>query len=164
MQNLKNFKRLLIYSIISIQLVIFNCQLTIGQEIGYPIIKNYTSKEFKGDPQITSSIQDDRGVMYFGSNNLIEYDGVTWRNVSSKEIVCAYDLKKDKNGRIYVAAIDEFGYLTLDSKGNTTYVIITHLLPDAKITIDVCTEALFLLANLAKEATSMHKSDHEFAS
>ena len=68
-----------------------------SQEIGYPIIKNCTSKEFKGDPQITCSIQDDRGVMYFGSNNLIEYDGVSWRNVSSKEIVCASNDHIDLN-------------------------------------------------------------------
>lgn len=146
--DLKNLKRLLIYSIISIQVVFFNCQLTIGQEIGYPIIKNYTSKEIKGDPQIICSIQDDRGVMYFGSNKLIEYDGVSWRDVSSKEIVCAYDLKKDKNGKIYVAAIDEFGYLTLDSKGNTSYVSLTHLLPDAKIKLGILTSIAMTTRNV----------------
>ncbi|HBZ25667.1 MAG TPA: hypothetical protein DEO54_05425 [Rikenellaceae bacterium] len=146
--DLENLKRLLIYSIISIQVVFFNSQLTIGQEIGYPIIRNYTSKEFKGDPQIICSIQDDRGLMYFGSDKLIEYDGVSWRDVSSKEIVCAYDLKKDKNGKIYVAAIDEFGYLTLDSKGKTTYVSLTHLLPDAKIKLGILTSIAITTRNV----------------
>jgi signal transduction histidine kinase len=146
--DISNLKRLLIFSIISIQVLFFNCQVTIGQEIGYPIIKNYTSKEFKGDPQIMCSIQDDRGVIYFGSNKLIEYDGVSWREVYSKEIVCAYDLKKDKNGKIYVAAIDEFGYLTLDSKGYTTYVSLTHLLPDAKIKLGILTSIAITSGNV----------------
>ena len=110
---------------------------SVAQEIGYPIIRNFTPKEYNANPQITCSIQDDRGVMYFGANKLIEYDGVSWREVYSTIIVRAYDFKKDKNGKIYVAAIDEFGYLALDSKGNTTYVSLTHLLPDPKIKLGI---------------------------
>lgn len=126
-------KKKILYIVFGIVLPLFLS----SQETGYPIIRNFTPKEYKANPLITCSIQDDRGVMYFGANKLIEYDGVSWRDVYSTTIVRAYDLKKDKNGKIYVAAIDEFGYLALDNKGNTTYVSLTHLLPDPKIKLGI---------------------------
>ena len=126
--ELKNSKRLLIYSIISIQLVIFNCPLTIGQELGYPIICNYNPKEIANGTQVRCAIQDNRGIMYFGASDVIEYDGVTWRTISSDKLTLAYDLAKDKNGKIYVGAIDEFGYLELEKKGTTIYKSLVHLI------------------------------------
>lgn len=102
-----------------------------AQEIGFPIIRNYTPKEFNGTPQALSAIQDNRGVMYFGcGSSLLEYDGVTWRNISNNRQTRFLDFAKDKYGKIYVSALDEFGYIKTDKKGNTQYQSLTPLITD----------------------------------
>ena len=108
-----------------------------AQETGYPIIRNYPSKEYNNSPQIRCSIQDNRGILYFGSRDLIEYDGVSWRNVQCANVLRAYDFAKDKNGRIYVAALDEFGYLAFDKKGNTVFKSLKPLLKDSTLKLGI---------------------------
>jgi signal transduction histidine kinase len=105
---------------------------TNAQERGLPIIRNYSTKEYKGAPQVFSTIQDNRGVMYFGSgSSILEYDGVSWRSIPNEKQKIYLDFAKDNNGRIYVSATDEIGYLSHNSKGNTYYHSITNLLPDS---------------------------------
>jgi len=102
-----------------------------AQEIGCPIIHNYTPKDYNGTSQVWSAVQDSRGVMYFGiSGAILEYDGISWRTIPVNKEAIAYDLAIDKNGKIYVAGMGEFGYLKPDKKGNTQYKTLTHHLPD----------------------------------
>lgn len=103
-----------------------------AQEIGFPIIRNYTPEEYNGAPQIFSVIQDNRGIMYFGSGGMVlEYDGVTWRSLTNKKQTTFLDFAKDKNGRVYVTAMDEFGYLKIDNKGSTIYQSLTKCISDS---------------------------------
>lgn len=103
-----------------------------AQERGLPIIRNYTPKEYKGAPQVFCTIQDNRGIIYFGSgSSILEYDGVSWRSIQNEKQKIYLDFAKDNKGRIYVSATDEIGYLTHNSKGNTHYHSITKLLPDS---------------------------------
>ena len=125
--------RPLLFTLILISVSLFSK----AQETGYPIIRNYPPKEYKNSPQIRCSIQDDRGIMYYGSRDLIEYDGVSWRNVLSKSVLRVYDFAKDKYGRIYVAALDEFGYLTIDKKGNTIFESLKPLLKDSTLKLGI---------------------------
>src|SRR5258705_463146 len=49
-------------------------------EKGLPFITNYSPKSYKAFPQVWSILEDESGIMYFGSqNDLLEYDGVKWR-------------------------------------------------------------------------------------
>lgn len=97
-------------------------------------IRNYASTEYNGQTQIFSITQDKRGVMYFGNKaGVIEYDGTTWRTIEvlnengeSREVNC---LATDKNGRVYVAAKGDFGYLRCDEKGQLQFF---SLLPKVK--------------------------------
>jgi len=51
-----------------------------GSENGFPLINNYTPKEYGADTQNWAILQDDRGVMYFGNNlGLLEFDGADWK-------------------------------------------------------------------------------------
>jgi hypothetical protein len=64
-----------------------------AQEIGFPIIRNYTPKEYNNSPQIFGAIQDTRGIFYFGvADGVMEYDGVSWRTISNKKQAYSYDL------------------------------------------------------------------------
>jgi len=102
-----------------------------AQEIGLPFIRNYTPKEYSNSTQIFGAVQDTRGVFYFGvADGVMEYDGISWRIISNKKQAYTYDLAKDNNGRIYIGANKEFGYLDIDSIGNTIYKSLTHLIRD----------------------------------
>ena len=60
--------------------------------------------------------------MYFGNNaGVLEYDGVTWRLIETakKDVVRSLDI--DENGRIYVGASADFGYLAPDAAGQLHY-------------------------------------------
>jgi signal transduction histidine kinase len=103
-------------------------------ELGLPLISNYTSKIYKGHSQVWSVIQDDRGIMYFGTTSgITEFDGVNWKQiklpgVSGNAIVRS--MGKDKNGVIYYGTVNEFGYLSVNEFGNTVAVSLTHLIPE----------------------------------
>lgn len=118
-------------SLFSLVVFAFLSLFSNAQEIGFPIIRNYTPKEFNGTPQVLSAIQDNRGVMYFGcGSSLLEYDGVNWCNISKSKHVRFLDFAMDKGGKIYVSALDDFGYLKIDKKGNTSYKSLANLLSD----------------------------------
>lgn len=103
-----------------------------AQEIGFPIIRNYTPKEYNNSTQIFGAVEDSRGVFYFGvADGILEYDGVSWRTISNKKQAYTYDLAKDNNGKIYIGANDDFGYLDADSIGNTIYKTLTYLIQDS---------------------------------
>ncbi|MCX6238727.1 MAG: hypothetical protein NTY07_14380 [Bacteroidia bacterium] len=110
--------------------------MAFSQEIGDPIIRNYPQKEYNNAPVIFSAIQDNRGIMYFAvEGGVMEFDGINWRNIPFGKETYTYDLAMDKNGKIYVGAIDEFGYLETDKKGNTNYKSLTHLKSDTTLKI-----------------------------
>ncbi|WP_373496572.1 two-component regulator propeller domain-containing protein, partial [Aquiflexum sp.] len=103
-------------------------------ELGLPLISNYTSKIYKGHSQVWSVIQDDSGIMYFGTTSgITEFDGVNWKQiklpgVSGNAIVRT--MGKDKNGVIYYGTVNEFGFLSENEFGNTIAVSLTHLIPE----------------------------------
>lgn len=97
---------------------------------GVPFITNYTNSDYKQGTQNFAVVQDNRGLLYFGNNNgVLEYDGITWRliQVSNKSEV--HSLALDANGKMYVGAQGDFGYLALDDKsGKLIYKSMLHLL------------------------------------
>ncbi len=104
-------------------------------EIGIPVIKNYTPKEYGAHNQNWAIVQDKRGIMYFGNTDgLLEYDGVSWRLISiPNEIVRSLGVSnKTENGVIYVGGIDEFGYLAPDKSGTLEYNSLKQFLPKTK--------------------------------
>ncbi len=92
-------------------------------EQGRPFIRNYTPKEYGALPQNWAVIQDLRGVMYFGNwNGVLEYDGATWRLISTPNKSGVRSFAMDERGRIYVGAVGDLGYLAPDSLGQLQYV------------------------------------------
>lgn len=101
-----------------------------GQKVpGEPLIRNISFKQYKAHPQNWGITQNPQGVLFFGNTSgILEYDGTTWRlhktpgrSVRSLEI--------DGSGRIYVGALQEFGYLEKTLNGDLKFISLTHLLP-----------------------------------
>ncbi len=88
------------------------------KELGSPFIHNYLPEEYPGFPQIWSITQDNTGIMYYGNNNgLTIYNGTDWQLIPMPNSSVVYTLVKGTDGRIFIGAQSEFGYLAFDSKG-----------------------------------------------
>ena len=97
-------------------------------ELGRQPYKNFTYREYSGHYQNWSVVQDKRGLIYAANNTgVLEFDGSDWRTISIFGAV-ARCLDVDDQGRIWVGAQDEMGYLAPDSVGTLTYNSINHLL------------------------------------
>jgi len=109
-----------------------------SQEIGFPFIRNYSAKEYKGSPQIFIVLQDkNTDILYFGLVELgvMSYDGVSWKKIPIKDNSTIYGMTQTDDGVIYVGAIDNFGYLKTELNGETKYQDLTYLINDTTIKI-----------------------------
>jgi len=101
--------------------------------IGNPFITNFTPETYNGSEQTWCIAQDDRGVMYFGteSNGVVEYDGTNWRKISVLDNKPVYSLAKGDDGKIYVGTSGDFGYLEPNEYGKLEYKSLAVNLPDS---------------------------------
>ncbi len=109
-----------------------------SQNNGY-LIKNYTTKEYKGYTQTWYCVQDNRGVLYFGnSSNILEYDGNSWQKIPITSGVAIRSLHLDKKGTLYAGAVGDFGYLKPNNKGELKFESLTNLIsPEDKKFADI---------------------------
>lgn len=100
-------------------------------EAGGLLIRNYTPDAYEGGAQNWALLQDSRGVIYVGStSSLYEYDGVTWRKIFTPTRSTIRSLAADADGRIYVGAVGDLGYLEADANGETQFVSMVDKLPE----------------------------------
>jgi len=99
---------------------------------GRPFIRNYNPKEYGAAFNYWAIAQDRRGVMYLGNwNGILEYDGVSWRLISTPNKSGVRSLAIDADGRIYVGAVGDLGYLAPDSVGDMQFVsLLDHVQPE----------------------------------
>jgi len=92
------------------------------REIGQPLIKYYSPKEYKLSSANWCVLQDKRGVIYFGNENgILEFDGTSWRVIKTPYNLSVRSLAMDDSGRIYVCASSDYGYLNPDSTGQLKF-------------------------------------------
>ena len=100
---------------------------------GIPYIKNYSKADYDGNEQTFSVVQDNRGVMYFANQTyILEFDGKTWRKIFLPGDPTIYSLAKDENGKIFVGAKGEFGFLEATVNGIVKYKSLKHKIPEDK--------------------------------
>ncbi|MCI0695784.1 SpoIIE family protein phosphatase [candidate division KSB1 bacterium] len=99
---------------------------------GRPLIRNYDPTEYGAAFNYWAIAQDQRGVMYFGNwNGILEYDGVSWRLISTPNKSGVRSLAIDANYRIYVGAVGDLGYLAPDAVGDMQFVsLLDHVPPE----------------------------------
>ncbi|MCB0833608.1 MAG: hypothetical protein KDC45_09115 [Bacteroidetes bacterium] len=96
----------------------------VGQyETGIPHLRNFSPKEYDAHNQNWIIERDSLGVLFIGNTGgILTYDGVAWNllHVRNQSVVRA--LGRATDGRIYVGAKGEIGYLHRDSIGQLQYV------------------------------------------
>jgi len=108
----------------SISLAIPNSPTQIVNEIGILQINNFSPEAYKGQGQNWAIVQDKNGFMYFGNTDgyVLQYDGVTWRQIAVTNGSIVRSLAIDSTDKIYVGAQSEIGYLYPDSIGSYQYL------------------------------------------
>jgi len=98
---------------------------------GIPFIRNYERNEYEGGRQTWDIAQNNQNLIYFANNaGVLEFDGTSWNSyqVSNRSVVRSVEL--DEDGRIYVGAYNEFGYLEEQEDGQKKYHSISSELPE----------------------------------
>jgi len=100
-------------------------------EIGLPLAQGHSYKEFNSQGQIWTINQDRRGLMYIGvsGGDLIEYDGVTWRKISTGSDTVR-SLAFDEAGRLWLGCNGTFGYVEPNTKGSLHFVSLLDKVPE----------------------------------
>jgi signal transduction histidine kinase len=107
---------------------------------GIPLITNYHAEIYNGYAANWTIVQDQRGIMYFGNGDdtgngdgILTYDGVTWNLIPlpNKTTVRSLAISQDNDSKIYVGAVDDFGYLEADSRGHLKYISLLAYLDEA---------------------------------
>ncbi|MBL4654702.1 MAG: SpoIIE family protein phosphatase [Bacteroidia bacterium] len=110
--------------IIFLLLIITVCATQeLHSQVGTPFLRNYLPKDYEGENQNWTIVQDKRGIMYFGNAyGVLEYDGANWRTIPLANCSTVRSLAVDSTGRIFVGGVEELGYLGEDSLFNLKYI------------------------------------------
>jgi signal transduction histidine kinase/ligand-binding sensor domain-containing protein len=103
------------------------------KERGYPLIDNYSSKEYNWNTNIWAMLQDERGIVYFGNDlGLFQFDGISLElyQLPNKSVVRS--LAKSDDGKIYCGGQAELGYFQPDASGKLQYHSLLKFIPSDK--------------------------------
>ena len=107
---------------------------------GTPFITTYSKDDYQTSGTMNSFVQDNRGIIYCGfTDGILEFDGVTWRLISTKTNTTVRGLGIDTigdihskyrmKGTIFVGSRGDIGYLKPDKNGVMEYHSLAHLIP-----------------------------------
>ncbi len=110
-----------------------SCGYLILAQDYYPPIVNYSTQQYgkERNPEIWSSVQDQRGVMYFGTGNgVLEFDGQQWDFITVQTGAYVRAMAIDSNGVVYVGGSGEIGYLKPDASGKMIFQSLSSKLSE----------------------------------
>ena len=100
-------------------------------EEGRPIVTSFTSHETGGAADTWVTAQDESGVLYFGCDGVLVFDGEHWSGYPVPRSYAVRALAFDHHGRLWVGAMNEVGYFDRTEKGLSSYHTIVGSLPKA---------------------------------
>lgn len=121
---MKRMNKVKIFTLISLIFMFAGNSLlhAYSDETGFPYLRNYSAKEYKAHGQNFGILQDKRGLIYLANfSGVIEYDGAQWRTIATSNNSKVTSIAMNKDGRIYVGARGEFGYLYVDPAGKLVF-------------------------------------------
>ncbi|HWA85277.1 MAG TPA: ATP-binding protein [Opitutus sp.] len=97
---------------------------------GRPIVRTFEPSDTGGNPYYLTSVQDERGVLYFGCSVVLSFDGDQWRQYPVPGSYAVRGLALDQHHRLWVGAINEIGYFDRDATGKlSSYHSLIPMLP-----------------------------------
>lgn len=122
--------RKIVFVLVSIFIFITKAESS-DLNIGTPLIKNYTKREYNAGSQNWEIIQGINGKMYFANNSgLLEFDGIHWNLYPISNYSIVRSIYQSDDEKIYAGGFGEFGYYSLSSSGEMEYHSLLGLLND----------------------------------
>ncbi|MCP5035514.1 MAG: hypothetical protein GY939_27255, partial [Actinomycetia bacterium] len=117
-------------------------------EVGRFYVQSFAPQDYGAHAQNWAIVQSPEGLLYVANGSgVLEYDGVSWRLIRISNRLAARSLAIDTEGRVYVGAQGELGYLAAvapqgrrrpDALGRMHYVsLLDHVPPDDRAFADV---------------------------
>jgi signal transduction histidine kinase/CheY-like chemotaxis protein len=104
--------RLTLATLAAIFLVTYSSKGQKYFELGRPLYQFFGTRDYGGDNQNWSAIQDRNGLLFFGNKNyVLEYDGQRWDHIPVPGGFAIYGLALDSTGTIWVGGTDKLGRL-----------------------------------------------------
>ncbi len=101
-------------------------------EMGRLYHRNYSTKEYNAAFQNWGGLQDQHGVMFFANNDgVLTYDGKRWSLIATPAQSNIRSMAMDNEGKVFLGALDDFGYLDRQKNGSHIYVsLLDKLKPE----------------------------------
>ena len=99
-------------------------------EFGLPPTSVYSADDIGADPMGWVIIQDNDGIVHFGCNGLVSFDGDRWRTSPVGDSYALRGLDLAPGGRLWAAAVNEIGWYETDSSGSWSYHSLRNQLPE----------------------------------
>ncbi len=110
------------------------------EQLGRPLINQYTYQEYGARPINWWAVEGDNGLMYFANTGgILQFDGVNWDLIEIPG-TGTRSFAKDNEGVIYVGGSGEFGYLAPSEIGVMEYVSLMDKVPEEHKVFDVVWE------------------------
>lgn len=103
------------------------------REAGLPLMHHFAPSDYDGSAQNWSLAQDRQGVIYVGNleSGVLTFDGARWRRIPIPANATVRSLAADDDGRVYVGAVGNLGYLQTDTDGHKAFVSLLDKIPPA---------------------------------
>ena len=106
-------KNILLFLLLSLGISVFSNQ---------PLVRNFTRSGYNAGTQNWAIAQDQSNTMYFANNfGLLVYDGKKWSTFPIRNGTNVRSILHTKDGRIYAATFNEFGYYLQSENGQMEY-------------------------------------------
>lgn len=126
--NLRSMSHVVLCITLFFYLISVNSLLA-QEQLGRPMITNYSYQDYDAGSINWWAIEDDDGIMYFANQaGVLQYDGVNWNLIETED--GARTLVRDEEGTIYVGIEGDFGYLKPDEKGELKYISLRDMVPE----------------------------------
>lgn len=118
-------------SLVCALLLLFAKEFSFAQ-VGLPLIRNYSPKEYGQLPQVWGVHQDQSGLLYFGVTGVgaIQYDGVRWLEIPTPNRTRIYSMVQSTRGLLYAGGLNDFGRINHQKRGDE-YQSLRHLFTDS---------------------------------
>ena len=110
-------------------------QTTTATEQGCPFTRYFSAAEYGAHAQNFDIVQDERGLIYVANfAGILEYDGMSWRLITTQQITKVTSLAVEPSGRIVVGTRGEIGFLEPDKNGDMSFAPLTQRLAAEGVT------------------------------
>lgn len=100
------------------------------REAGRPLMRHFAARDYGAHHQMWVGVEDALGLPHFGNRGcVLEFDGVEWQRIEVPGTTFVRGLALGSDGKIYVGAVDELGYIEADPLGGKRFVSLRDRLP-----------------------------------